>query len=374
MDYKIIILLFLFAGIIYLIIKETENIKKSLDDKFSQVINCIEVHSKQIKNKFQNDLGLCINKIKSINGEYMTQMRKMNDYQSQTITNMSNQFNTDTDSKVEIDKDNQIQYISDAREEIQTQDFYISDNKHSILNEKNKSANSVKYDDFKVIYSADLKKNVDNPTKSETKPKNNDMSASKMTSSKITESLLNDKCVNNGNDFANNSDDFVNVPQKPTFKLSTKFIVDDELTDESGTNISENENDENTDVNNTDVDNSESSNNDIDSKTSENKSHSSNFGEITLGSKIRGHKPSTAIQLDNNNDQKSQLTVESDTVNNLNVNNLKPIKDYNYKYLQKLATRLSIPISNKENDGSRKYYKKDMLYEKIKLHLENDNL
>ena len=89
MDYQFIILLIVLLGLVLFFVKELENIKKEVDEKSTQIIQCVENNSKSIKGKIQADINVCVNKIKSINGEYIEQVRKMNDYGSQPITNMS---------------------------------------------------------------------------------------------------------------------------------------------------------------------------------------------------------------------------------------------------------------------------------------------
>ena len=111
-------------------------------------------------------------------------------------------------------------------------------------------------------------------------------------------------------------------------------------------------------------------------------SHSSNFGEITLGSFAKkGVKPSHSIKIETNNRTKKIVTHDDDENDNhsvatadisgLTIDTLKLKDEYNVDYLKQIAKRLSIPITCKDGD-TRKNLKKDELYDKIKEHLINN--
>src|SRR5947207_3348148 len=97
MNYTFIIFLIILIGVIILIAKEFNEIKLHLNDKITTVLLCMDNSSKSIKNSVKNDFNVCLDKIKDINNDCIKQVRKMAEFGSQPITNMSNHY-TDTDS------------------------------------------------------------------------------------------------------------------------------------------------------------------------------------------------------------------------------------------------------------------------------------
>jgi hypothetical protein len=102
----------------------------------------IEIYSKQIKSyidetntalriKIQNDLSVCVNKIKILNNESIQQVRKINILNNQPIQKNSNYF-TETDS----DLLNDIKYLSDTKgtlSERENKDFINLNNPTEII-------------------------------------------------------------------------------------------------------------------------------------------------------------------------------------------------------------------------------------------------
>jgi hypothetical protein len=98
MDYKFIILLLVIVGLIIFFTRELDNMKSEIGDKLDKIASYIDNSSNNTLTKMQNGFGMCVNKIKTLNGDYIEQVRKMNDYGNQPVTNMSNHY-TDTDSQ-----------------------------------------------------------------------------------------------------------------------------------------------------------------------------------------------------------------------------------------------------------------------------------
>ena len=131
MDYKFIILLIVMVLFVLFILSKLDSIEAGLCSQIIQLTASVDNNSKSLKYKFQSDLSGCVNKIKALNGEYIAQVRRMNTYGSQPITNISNHY---TDS--ETDKNNNpINYLSDVKNESNLnkqqnnneQSFYMSD-------------------------------------------------------------------------------------------------------------------------------------------------------------------------------------------------------------------------------------------------------
>ena len=131
MDYKFIIILFVFFGFI-VFFREFELMKSNINDKLDRIYMQIDNSSKHTLSKIQNEFSLNLNKMKTMNGDYIEQVRKMNDYGNQPITNMSNHY-TDTDSKgngikfasLSDCKITKVENIASAKDS-----FYLSEDEH----------------------------------------------------------------------------------------------------------------------------------------------------------------------------------------------------------------------------------------------------
>lgn len=101
MDYKIFILLLFFVICIVLFLRELYSIRDDLERLNKDIRIHIEEMNNQLRNKLQNDLGVCVNKIKSLNNDSIQQIRKINILNNQPIKN-SNHF-TESDSLVNVE-------------------------------------------------------------------------------------------------------------------------------------------------------------------------------------------------------------------------------------------------------------------------------
>lgn len=359
MDYKFIILLIVLLGVILFITKEIDNLKKDNENKTNNILISIENNSKMIRNKMQNDIGVCIGKIKSLNGEYIEQVRKMNDYGSQPITNMSNHY---TDSET-LDgngkKKNPINYLSDVYDENKnTQNepsLYMSEDvpnnnssKHIKIHTQKKSSatsSSSKKSEamkFKVAYpeKSASEKNILTVKSS----KDSDESNSSKQSSK--ESSSSEKESSNGVKINEKQNSSGSSESSESSKSFSKLEESSESSESSDSSDSE------------------------DSEDSEESSlHSSKYGSITLGSKKNGGgiNVNKQIGLNKNDDNKSVTTTE---ITNLTLDSLDEISKYNLDGLKQIAKRLSIPLTIKD-DNTRRNLKKDELFEKVKFFLTN---
>lgn len=320
MDYKFIILLLVIVGLILFFTRELDNMKCEMSDKLDKIASYVDNSSKNTLIKMQSGFGMCVNKIKTINGDYIEQVRKMNEYGNQPITNMSNHY-TDTDSQGNGMKFAALSDCKMSRTSVKKQQggesFYLSED------EPKKSKNNA-IDEFKITLPPTEENVVSNKKAEHTfnlcpdliDDENNHIT---------TESISSNSKKN-----VTNNDEHCDIKE---------YNFDD--VDEN--DIEESENDENDD--------------DI---SVENSEHSSNYGSITFGSKKQQKKV-----------LKEDDSVATATIQKLTINSLLEKEKYTSDILKKIAKELAIPISLK--DGSvRRQLRKDELYDKIKGHLSEN--
>lgn len=321
MDYKFIILLLVIVGLILFFTRELDNMKCEMSDKLDKIASYVDNSSKNTLMKMQNGFGMCVNKIKTINGDYIEQVRKMNEYGNQPITNMSNHY-TDTDSQGNGIKFAALSDCKMSRTSIKKQQggesFYMSEDEPKKL--KHNAT-----DEFKIILP---------PTEENT------------ISNKKTEHTFN-LCADLIDD-ENNHITTESVSSNSKKKVTTN---------------KDDENDENNEVkeyNFDDVDENDIEESENDDISVENSEHSSNYGSITFGSK----KPQKKVL-------KEDDSVATSNIQKLTINSLLEKDKYTSDILKKIAKELAIPISLK--DGSvRRQLRKDELYDKIKGHLSEN--
>jgi hypothetical protein len=112
MDYTFIILLVILLVLILLMANETKSIKEKMDEQQEKNKLLMDSMTKFIDQKIQIGVNNCTNKLKLINGEYLLQVRKMNELGSQVVHQDSNNF-TDSESTMK-NKKNKILYLSET--------------------------------------------------------------------------------------------------------------------------------------------------------------------------------------------------------------------------------------------------------------------
>ena len=349
MDYKFILLLIVLVSVLLFIIKEMDTVKKDMDSKMTQIVTCIDNNSKLIRGKIQNDIGICIGKIKSLNCEYIEQVRKMNDYGSQPITNMSNHY---TDSDTLDGKAKQpINYLSDAVDDIKKNNdsLYMSEDVPIISASKNPKLDSVKKISEKKISEISSKSS---------KSKSDDVKQFKI--------MYSDKKKSEKSSCETDSD-------KKSTSDGVSIEIDNGLVNNKKTSSSSSESSESSESSNSFEEMKESSEDEDDNESSSSSAiNSSKYGSITLGSKKNGGgiNVNKQIGIEKNDDNKS---VSTHDMANLTVNTFESINKYNVDTLKQIAKRLSIPLTIKEHDGvQRRNLKKEEIYEKIKSMLEKN--
>lgn len=115
MDFKLTILLLVIVLITVFLYKEIIALRDDLTKNVNEIKLYIDESNKSQRNKYQTDLGLCVNKIKSINNDSIQQARRITLLNNQPIIrkNCVNNF-TETDSSSDINSE--IKYLSDTKE------------------------------------------------------------------------------------------------------------------------------------------------------------------------------------------------------------------------------------------------------------------
>lgn len=96
-------------GVVFLTLKVMD-LKTDIEIYSRQIKSYIDESNTALRLKIQNDLSVCVNKIKVLNNESIQQVRKINVLNSQPIQKNSNYF-TETESDIA----NEIKYLSDMR-------------------------------------------------------------------------------------------------------------------------------------------------------------------------------------------------------------------------------------------------------------------
>ncbi len=310
MDYKFIVTLAILLILVFLIVKEMNSIKEMMSINYEKSKNLIGGIVKDNEQKMKAGFNSCIDRIKLINGDYMVQIRKMNELgKDQIITTNSNGY---IDSESCSNKKNKIIYLSEGIEEKK-----MRNGTQNI--ETNRESN------FKINYSATKNqenKSGENKIQKNENPSNNDIE------------------LDDDSEDKSNNDEL-------------------EKSNDSDGSETSNEDDENSeDINDSSV---SSSHNGIACEIEPEMSFSENSSNNkTKTESVKSITTSSSKKKNLKNEEESLVT--SDIV--LTMENLKSVESYNKKFLEKAAKNMGIPVSYKDGN-SRKYYVKNELYEKI---------
>lgn len=368
MDTKFIIFVVIILCVIFFIAikKDISQMNSNVDQKLDDIYKCVDTQSKSLKAKIQHDLKIFTDKIQNINGEYIEQVRKMNDYGLQPITNMSNHY---TDSDSNDGKNINIDCLSDVKKK--NDSFYMSEDCPT--------------DKFKIVYK-DNKKTI---TDTQTKNKISERSSSKSESSKSSSVHLKHSTNIRTNSSESESTVKSEVSEKSS-SSSSQSSSEKKSNSSSKTSLneaSEEESDDGSDgvaiemskdiikkfknANNKNKDDKKKEKKEKCDKSSFSGTvHSSKYESITLGSSMKKTSGTKKISTknDSGSSQSDNSTELSSDISDLSISELKPVNGYTGEYLKKIAKTLSIPITLKDG-GIRKQLKKDELYDKIKSHL-----
>lgn len=330
MDYKFIILLLVIVGLILFFTRELDNMKCEMSDKLDKIASYVDNSSKNTLIKMQNGFGTCVNKLKTLNGDYIEQVRKMNDYGNQPITNMSNHY-TDTDSRGNGMK---FAALSDCREnqyvqiptKFNDQELYISEQEPRRVKKTS--------DQFKIILP------------------HSEKSSKQLEGKKANLDLIDDENNHITTESTNSEKKSVKTtPPNDNQENDSDYVDDVE-------NIEDEENKfEAKEYGFGDIDENDIEDSDEEEEVSVEKGdseHSSNYDSITFGSRRKT--------------ESKNKNVDNDSMQELTIGNLQSKDMYTSEVLKKIAKNLAIPISHKEG-SVRRQLRKDELYDKIKCHL-----
>jgi hypothetical protein len=335
MDYKFITLLFLLVALIFLVVREMNNIKENMSTYYEKTKLMIGLSSKENEQKMKSGFNSCIDRIKLINGDYMVQIRKMSDLGKDKIVSTPSHIYTDTDHDNYEGDRKMLPYLSDA---VNSRLDNKSDLKHNEKNEPNK--------DFMIDFSKvknDIVK-VDSQNKSEqkeSKRKSGTSTPQNLNTSKSNE----DTCSDDDDDDSYNTSDY-----------STDEETNGSYESDNSSEYADSENGTTMDLED-DVEFENSSENSTRSCSESNKSIT------TVSSKIEHD-----IR-DNESTGYAESTVTTDM--HVTYNTLENIEKYNKKDLDKIAKNIGVPLTYKDqNTGKRPNYGKNDLYDLIKEKLQ----
>jgi hypothetical protein len=366
MDYKFVILLLVIIAVFLFLYKELDNIKNNIKSKFEELTDTTSVNLRNMRSKFQTDLGTCVSRIKTHNADFINQARKINLINAQPVTYVSgSNYYTETDSE----KKQLLQYLSDVRQTVKPKEsiLYMSDASKKRKSSKQKSSDITNSNEKQQIIVEEIEiKQIDGLTESDKKSEKKD-------DEKIN--IL--KPVNDVN-VSNLQDSSSNIPCRQVMSSNLlENILEETNENETDDDSSKTENiviDVNQYING-DNDNlkkeSEKSENDESSDSSSTASGASGYGEITFGSskkETNGIVPK--ITIGKGHDSASISTVDAE---HINLKTLKTLDTYTKKKLEKIAKVYSLPSTYKSHDGKRVQYKKEDLYQLIKNHLNTKN-
>ena len=144
-DYKIIILFVVLIVVIFILIKEVTNVKNDLDltrknicENYEKTKYILNSYSRDIDNKFKIGMNNTVERIRMINGDYMVQIRRMNELGGELIVENSNNYSESESLK----KSNKMLYLSDENKNFNI--TYPTEVKKDEQSESSKSNDEVK--------------------------------------------------------------------------------------------------------------------------------------------------------------------------------------------------------------------------------------
>jgi hypothetical protein len=344
MDYKILILAAILIGALIFLYREISTLKDEVRKGHREVRDSVDDTKDEVIKEVKNDLEKTLDKLRTLNLEYIQQVRKMNIIQNQPITKSSNHF---TDSESEIGTN--LNYLSDTNVVLPKQivaknesSFYMSNdeeispqetqNNSLILLTKNLdiSGNNIGTLHNEVILSTENKHdiilNVNIPIDKE--------------NTKIPEQITPENIINTYeakiNEQNNIEDPEDNDDQEP---IDDNENIDDDIED----------NDTSVEVDATELlkKYNISSQKNIDKLIDDN---------ITIGSKNIEEKE---------NPEEDTQSVETGIIDSIDITSLKDINKYNITGIRKIAKHFGITLNSKV-DGKWKQHNKKYLYTKVK--------
>lgn len=374
MDYKYIAIIFLLVALIFLLVKEMNEMKNTIHNYYEKTKLMIGMSTKETEQKIRKGVDSCVERMKIINGDYMIQIRKMESWGKDQIlsTNTNNYSDSDheiTDKKNKIPWLSQEEVISKKKEKSevnrvisgskQKECFKIDISGKNTVNSQKNNVESVKENNVinsvSQIEKSESKYDKNTEIKNKLKPKlsNSDKEV-------LNDEISNNEIINNvllnGNEEDSSTNDSTSQEESYEYENSTSECDDEES--ENGVSVDLEEDN-------------------FSEGSSENSKSNKSKSITTSSSKKKKSKESEKNDMnepnenngDNNEDNNSLAESLVTTDVNLTLDNLQSVEKYNKKFLEKVAKRYNIPLFYKEGN-KRVNYVKNELYEKIKEKLE----
>lgn len=366
MDTKFLIIFILLGIIIFLIVKEFSSLKKQINNLNEKTKNLIYTSSSDIEQKMKSNLNSCVDKIKLINGDYMVQIRKMNELgKEQILTTNSNNY-SESESEV-MRKKNKIMYLSEGVESMQKKNQEnnfqikysdkISEKKYDKVSEKKQDKISEKNYNKTDVSEINIDEEIKKINYTSSHDKSNDNSDDN------SDEETNDE---NSDENSDETDEETNEETND----ETNNNSDDETKGETKSEINNKSNDEtNDDLNDLNDDLNDDGQILLDTETELN--YNQNSATEKKQNSENKKTPLSSCENEFSSDKKNIIN-DNESVNtvDININNFHKIEHYSKKHLEKMAKFFGIPITCKDGD-KRKALLKEELYEKIKEKIED---
>ncbi len=316
MDYKMFILLLFFIICLVLFLRELYSIKEDIEKLNKDLRMHIEEMNNQLRNKLQNDLGVCVNKIKTINNDSIQQIRKINVLNNQPIKN-SNHF-TESDSLVNVEHEihslTEMKNCSPGINTIQDLTLHESNLKKSESDTSSIGITMTELSDTTENYMKTIPKMIttillDNTNRTILEKTENIIEPNIVEENKFEEAVFSKNDIHETKN--------VNIPT-PIQQVEKKDLITDKKI-------------------------------------------------LELQNKNKKNMESLKIEIDNEHDSDSLISLTSSKSNNIieeKINLLQPIEKYSYDELKTIAKCNNISISVMLN-GKRKLFNKNELYNEL---------
>jgi hypothetical protein len=354
MDYKFIIILTILLGLILLIVREMNNIKTVINSSYKTSRSLIYALSEEIKQKMQSGFTSCVDKIKIINGDYMIQIRKMNEFgKDKIITTNSNDY---IDSDTSIKSGQKIIYLSED----------INENKLKKNIFENKEHFNIIYSNLNTENKSNLKNSSNRKSDNLENTNNKKNNEENLIKNNNNENIVNTKNADKDSESVNSIEN-VDIIENSTNSNSTNN------TDDSNDSNDSNDTDNLNDTENIDNSNSNDSNNinNINKTNDNNDNNDNNNNNDDDNDDIKNNDTTSISNNSTNSTNDTKSIVTTDII--LTLDTFQSIDNYNKKFLEKVAKNFGIPITYKDEKNVRKNLIKNELYDKIKEKLLKNN-
>lgn len=357
MDYKILILLILLLFIVVLLYKEIYNLKDGIFNGVKHVLSSHTENNKQIANKFKADADKCINQLKSISSENIYQLQRITQLNNQPIRKIANHFTETDDSEFNT----QMEYLSPMfpgdiinQPAEKYSQYYMSEDTRS------------KEEDIPVYQTTDQEcvEPEEEIKPEDQEPINQELEDIYVKSEELDEINIDmsgsiKKILNKDSQKNSASESHVDsIVENPNAELSNK-TESEESSSDTGSDSTGSSTEETGSESESESESEKNSSNNKDSLFSKT-SIISNRSKMSMLSVVTGPTEETDL---------------SPVIKGLvDTGKLGVISNYTAAEIKDISKYFSIPQTLKTDKGTRRSYKKDELYKKIKTELRKTSL